>query len=149
MENEWKHPVDFNTLCAINKSGLRKFYEYLLDRGDGGFDLAIARLREENQLMFEDLKRQVKENGEVISSALTLIQGLKDQIAGNIYNPEELKSIVSELEAQELSLAGAVAANIKPVEPTPPVEEVKSVDPEPMPTEPVVPVEDIPAPPVE
>jgi hypothetical protein len=68
---------------------------------------------------FDALTAQVAANNSVVESALTLIQGLADQIkaliaAGN--NDPALQALADSLSAEDAKLAAAVAANT----PTPP-----------------------------
>ncbi len=126
MEDKWPHPVDYNTLQAVNKAGLRKFYDLLLSRGDAGVAPAIHQLKLQVDAMFDELKSEVRQTADVVQSAITLIKGLKEQIAQNVYNPAELKAIVSDLDNVGNQLAAAVANT--PATPT--------VDPPPEPTEP-------------
>lgn len=64
----------------------------------------------------ERLTAEVAENTEVIASAVTLIEGLAEEIRNNAANPAKLNELADKLDAQSNALAAAVTANT----PTPP-----------------------------
>ena len=57
------------------------------------------------------LKRLVQENTSVSTSIVTLVQGLAQQVRDNADNPEELKAIANQLDADVRKIADAVATN--------------------------------------
>lgn len=58
-----------------------------------------------------NLKAQVAHNADVDQSAITLIQGLADQIVSLKDDPAALADLANQLQAQADSLAAAVVAN--------------------------------------
>jgi len=68
-----------------------------------------------------DLKAKVDAQGTVIDSAVTLINGisqqLKDALANN--DPNAVQAVIDELDAQDQALAAAVANNTPAPAPTP------------------------------
>lgn len=131
MADDWDHPITPNTLAAVNKAGLREFYELIRRTGGAGPEVAIAVFRTEVLAMFEDLKRQVAENRTVVDSAVAMIAGLKEQLksaSASLGDPEELRSIIADLDKQESDLAAAVAVNTvaEPEVPPAQVEEILS-----------------------
>ena len=63
------------------------------------------------QEALDALKEKVEANGEVSQSAVTLIQGLAQQIRDAADDPAELEALANQLDAQSKSLGEAVAAN--------------------------------------
>jgi hypothetical protein len=59
----------------------------------------------------DDLQLEVQQVTEVEQSAITLIQGLSDQIKAAGTNPAALKALTDQLDASKTQLASAVAAN--------------------------------------
>ena len=59
----------------------------------------------------DTLTAQVTANTTVIGSALTLIQGLRDQLAAAGTDPVKLQALADSLKASDDSLAAAVAQN--------------------------------------
>lgn len=57
------------------------------------------------------LQQQVQTNNTLIGSAITLIQGLADQIAANMNDPAALQQLVDDLRAQDDALSQAITAN--------------------------------------
>lgn len=57
------------------------------------------------------LQEEVQENGTVIGSAITLLNGLKAQLDAAGTDPEALKALSDQLDSQSNALAAAVAAN--------------------------------------
>lgn len=142
-DTDWRHPVSPNTLAAITKAGLRSFYELLINRGDAGFEPALEAFRKETTVMFDDLKREVGELSSTVQSALAVLKDLKERVASNVYNPEELKAIVEQIDLEGKALAAAIASTPEaPVEPQPgPISEPDPVPVDPVPAEPVTPSE--------
>lgn len=68
----------------------------------------------------DNLTREVQESRGVIDSAVALITGLADQIRDLKDDPAALEALAADLDAQQQTLAGAVAAQNPPA-PTPPV----------------------------
>lgn len=62
---------------------------------------------------FDALTAEVSENSDVIESAVTLIQGLADQIRAlaDAPSPAAIQALADKLDAQSNALAAAVAAN--------------------------------------
>jgi len=58
-----------------------------------------------------DLKDAVERNTAVVSSAVTLIQGIAEQLEDAKDDPEEVQALADELNATSQALADAVAAN--------------------------------------
>lgn len=67
---------------------------------------------------FDALVAQVTENTTVEASAVTLIQGIAAQLAGNP-TPAQVDALAAELKTSSDALAAAVAANT-PAAPAPP-----------------------------
>ncbi len=119
----------------------------------------LARLVEKMALL-DDLIREVRENNEVIGSAVTLINGLRDKVAAlqasaqqNGEVPEEIvaqiHNLARDLDTQSSVLANALAENTpvaeteQPAQPETPI--VPETPAEPVPVEPAPPAEE-PAP---
>ena len=64
------------------------------------------------------LKTAVERNATVTGSAVTLIQGLAQQIRDAVDDPAELQALASSIETQAQGLADAITANT----PTPPAD---------------------------
>ncbi len=89
-----------------------------ITRDDGG---ALARIERKIDAIFTlekqemadlaTLQAEVERNTQVEQSALTLIQGLRDQIVAAGTDPVKLKAITDQLTANDDALAAAVAAN--------------------------------------
>jgi hypothetical protein len=88
-------------------------------------DTVFIGLTQEIQKMsaeLDALTAQVAQNCQVTQSAITLIQGLAQQIMNNVNDPTALAALASDLQAQDSALADAVAQNTlapPPVPPTP------------------------------
>ena len=59
----------------------------------------------------DNLKREVQENRDTLQSAITLLNGLSQQIRDNVGNEAELQALADELDAQSNTLAAAVVEN--------------------------------------
>lgn len=66
----------------------------------------------------DDLEAQVKANTDVETSAVTLIQGLHDQLVAAGTDPAKLDALKSNLKSSADALAAAVTANTPAAEPT-------------------------------
>jgi len=85
----------------------------------------------------EQLIEQVQVNTQIEQSAVTLIQGIAEQLAAAKDDPEQIQELVDQLKTSADALAAAVLANTEVVsnpEETP-------ADPETPPAEPETPVE--------
>ncbi|MDP2322587.1 MAG: hypothetical protein Q8N51_00975 [Gammaproteobacteria bacterium] len=74
----------------------------------------LQQLIQKVNIMSAELDRltsEVAENGAVIQSAITLLNGLAQQIRDNANDPAALTALADELDANEQALAAAVAAN--------------------------------------
>lgn len=81
----------------------------------------LTELRKEINQMSPELQKltdKVAANNVVVESALTLIQGLADQIAALKNDPVALQALADSLDAEDTKLAAAVAANT-PATPAP------------------------------
>ena len=58
-----------------------------------------------------ELTNEVTRDGDVVSSATTLISGLADQIAASANDPVAVRALAANLKANTDALAAAVAAN--------------------------------------
>ena len=67
----------------------------------------------------DKLTTEVSETKTVVASAVTLIEGLAQQIRDLKDDPVALEALATELDATTNALAAAVAANTPPVEPPP------------------------------
>jgi hypothetical protein len=77
-------------------------------------DALIAFLHREAAIMSDELAtltQEVTETGDAIQSAITLINGLAEQIRDNATDPVALRALAAELDTQSDSLAAAVVAN--------------------------------------
>jgi chromosome segregation ATPase len=128
---------------------IQRTYARLVEVGEaipGRLALIDDRLNQMEQRLMADLstiQKEVQENREVISSAVTLIQGLRDEVAAlkaaaqNGASTAELQAMINDLAYQldqnTAPLANAIAANT-PVEnnetPAEPEAPVIPVDPE-------------------
>lgn len=74
--------------------------------------LAIALIREKNLMaQLDQLTADVQKQGDVVASAVTLLQGLKAALDAAGTDPTKLAALSAQIEAQTQSLADAVAAN--------------------------------------
>jgi len=123
MHDNWDHLISPNTLAAINKAGLREFYDkYRLSDKAKAFE-DYSTLRKEIILMFAELRKEIEANRSVVQSTLLLISDLTEKMKTCLHNPDELALLIKDLSAQRESLAAAVLANTistpTPVSPTP------------------------------
>lgn len=61
--------------------------------------------------LLDELTVEVSEVTEVVASAITLIEGLKDKLDAAGTDPVKLKALSDQLHEQRKALAAAVAAN--------------------------------------
>lgn len=66
---------------------------------------------EQHMATLEDLQARVTANGEVIQSAITLIEGIAQRLRDAANDPGEIEALAAELDLQKARLAEAVAAN--------------------------------------
>ena len=97
---------EFNEVKLLLTKGILLLNQ-ILDKGD------------QEMATIQDVLREVQETKGVTQSALAFIQGLKDQIqqlidAGAGATPEQLQTVVDELNTNEQALAAAITT-----EPTP------------------------------
>lgn len=59
----------------------------------------------------EDLQARVTANGEVIASAITLIEGIAQRLRDAADDPEQIAALAAELDAQKGRLSEAIVAN--------------------------------------
>jgi hypothetical protein len=77
-------------------------------------------------VQLDALRQEVAENNSVTRGAIDLISGLRNQIAQGLesgFDPEEVESIVRDIDKNTNELATAVAANTK-VDPVAPIADV-------------------------
>lgn len=83
----------------------------------------FARIYQQEKIMsaeLDTLSAQVHANGDVVDSAVALINGLADQIRALANDPVALTALADELQQKDAALAAAVAANTPaPPPPTP------------------------------
>jgi hypothetical protein len=83
--------------------------------GDTRRLLRAANLEVERDYMaqqdIDNLRAKVEANGTVINSAVSLIQGLAQQVRDNADDPAELQALAGQLESSANALAQAVTAN--------------------------------------
>jgi hypothetical protein len=68
----------------------------------------------------DDLTAQVQANADLEASAVTLINGLADQIKAAAEDPAKIAALADQIKASAAPLAAAVAANTAPPEPPAP-----------------------------
>jgi len=74
--------------------------------------LAVSLIREKNLMaQLDQLTADVQRQGDVVASAVTLLQGLKAALDAAGTDPTKLAALSAQIEAQTQSLADAVAAN--------------------------------------
>lgn len=73
-------------------------------------DLIIERLKTMSKEL-DDLTAQVKSNSDLLSSAVTLINGIADRITAAGTDPAKLTALTTELKAKDDELAAAIKAN--------------------------------------
>lgn len=81
----------------------------------------IFHMGEETQAAIDEMRTEVERLPAVIDSVKTLIQSMADQITEAADDPEEVRSLATDLRAQVDALSEAVVANTPqaPVEPEP------------------------------
>ena len=96
-----------------------------LHHDDPKLDQILTELRklvQQGEVMsqaMDDLEAQVAANADVVSSAVTLIQGIAAQLAAAGTDPAKLKALQDSLKSSDDALAAAVAANTPAEPPTP------------------------------
>jgi septal ring factor EnvC (AmiA/AmiB activator) len=83
-----------------------------LDRIERGI-ASIKRTETRQMARLDEIKTATQENSDAVDSAITLINGLADQLEEAQGDPAEVAAIVAELRGDAQSLAEAVAANTK------------------------------------
>lgn len=73
--------------------------------------IAVIELLKEAKRMLEKLTQDVARETEVIGSAVVFIKGLRQQIIDAGTNPNALKALTDQMEANADSLAAAIAVN--------------------------------------
>lgn len=73
--------------------------------------LELAKLMKGFAMDLTALKAQVEKNNQVIESAITLINGLADQIRNSANDPAAIQAIADSMNAESEKLAAAIAAN--------------------------------------
>lgn len=73
--------------------------------------LELAKLMKGFAMDLTALKAQVEKNNQVIESAITLINGLADQIRNSANDPAAIQAIADSMNSESEKLAAAIAAN--------------------------------------
>lgn len=90
--------------------------EKKLDALGHDINLLLGRLKHMSQAL-EDLKTAVTAESTVVDSAITLIQGLSDQIAALKPDEAAIAQLAADVKAKADALAAAVAAGAPPAPP--------------------------------
>lgn len=115
---------------------LKKKIRKLQNTVEEGFEAIHDLIISQGETIMVDLTRitnEVAENASVIQSAITLLNGLSEQIRELSTDPVALGELADQLDAQSEALAAAVAANTPAEEPEEPTEPTPE---EPAPEEP-------------
>lgn len=97
---------------------VRVIHEHVSDpetkRQLGRIDMALHTIIQRLNRMaldFQNLEREVSEQGTVVQSAVTLLQQVAQDIRDNADNQRKINALADQLDAQAQALAQAVAAN--------------------------------------
>lgn len=85
-------------------------HHFHFDEAGHFFETIIRKVTHMSQQL-DDLTTQVSANTSVIESALTLIQGLRQQIIDAGTDPAKLQALTDSLKAEDDKLAAAIADN--------------------------------------
>lgn len=80
--------------------------------------IILWRLRKMSEAL-DRLESEVLETTDVVDSAITLIQGLAQQIRDAVDDPEKLNALADALDAKQTELAQAITDNTPSTDPTP------------------------------
>jgi hypothetical protein len=79
-------------------------------RLEGKLDQLLQQENQENMTL-TDLKAKVQKNTDVASSAVTLINGLAEQLRTLANDPAAIQALADQLDSTDSSLAAAITAN--------------------------------------